>query len=332
MTITTWPVDAVSGEPLYSGRKLRQTTVSLHAAMGAASRPLGARSGIRPGTPDSIFTVSGNSWSVGLHAAVIDAVPAGEAGAYGYANDAVVTGTIDAAHASLTRWDLVYAELSDPAESAGTGAPRVEIKYLAGQADETPSNGFPATPARSFPLMRVVRPMNGGGNATAVPIAPFSAAAGGLVPFRSEAELRDWGAPNGTQAVALDTGNLFLRAGGAWLGGLVDLSTLALSSGIALSAGGGYIVRRGNQIELNVRITRTFKLVGSGAETLFTVPVGLRPANPEPVAIYVTSGVGRGFGWGFIDTNGLLTVAAPFMDSTSVTGAVTIVAKSVYKV
>jgi hypothetical protein len=219
MTITVFPVDAVAGQPEYSGRKLRQAIVSAHAVLGTTGRPLGARSGIRSGTPDSVFSVAGTTWSVGVHVGTIDGAAAGEAGAYTYAVDAPETGPIDAASASITRWDLVYAQLTDPAESAGSGAPRVEIKYLAGTAAST----LPATPARSIPLLRVVVPQAGGGNPSAVAVAPFSASAGGYVQFRSKALLDAWTtAGKGTHATVTDDSDAakngdYVRVGSSWV-------------------------------------------------------------------------------------------------------------------
>jgi hypothetical protein len=185
MGITVWPVDAVGGAPEYSGRDLRQA-LSPALAGATATRPLGALSGVRPGTPADTVEVSGSTWTCHPHAGVIDGQSAAEAGPYWYAVDADVTGSVDAANATNPRMDLIYARVSDPAESDGSTDPEVEILYLAGTAASSPTP--PATPARSIPLAVLNVPKVGGGATTVTWVAPYMAAPGGLVYVRTGAE------------------------------------------------------------------------------------------------------------------------------------------------
>jgi hypothetical protein len=185
MGITVWPVDAVGGAPEYSGRDLRQA-LSPALAGATAARPLGALSGVRPGTPADTVEVSGSTWTCHPHAGVIDGQSAAEAGPYWYAVDADVTGPVDAANATNPRQDLIYARISDPAESDGSTDPEVEILYLAGTAASSPTP--PATPARSIPLAVLNVPKAGGGATTVTWVAPYMAAPGGFVYVRNATE------------------------------------------------------------------------------------------------------------------------------------------------
>lgn len=185
MAITVWPADAVTGAPSYTGRKLRQTNAP--ALAGATSaRPLGARSGVRPGTPTTTVAATSTTWTVTPHAGVIDGEASAIAGPYWYAVDANVTGSVTAAHATLPRKDLVYVQLSDPAEGDGSGAPGVAVLYTAGTAAASPS--APATPARSIALAEIAVPQSGGGSPTVSFVAPYVTGPGGVIPVRNTTE------------------------------------------------------------------------------------------------------------------------------------------------
>lgn len=186
MALRVWPADAVSGAPLYSGRMLRQSLVAPLLAGATSARPLGARSGVRPGTSASTVTATSTTWTCLPHAGVLDPQTAVEAGPYGYAVDAAVTGSVTAANATNPRVDIVYVQLSDPAEGDGTSAPGVTVAYLAGTAAATPA--APTTPARSMVLAQISVPASGGGSPSVTWVAPRTAAAGGIIPCASAAD------------------------------------------------------------------------------------------------------------------------------------------------
>jgi hypothetical protein len=193
LTISVWPVDAVNGAPQYSGRKLRQTTNAPFLSGASSSRPLGARSGVRPGTPSSTVTATSTTVTVGAFAGVIDGEAAGEAGPYTFSSDSAVTFTsstsdvFPAANASNPRLDIVYVQVSDPAEGDGSTVPGVAVRYLAGSPAGSPT--APATPARSFVVAQVNVPKAGGGTPTVSFTSPIAVAAGGVVPVQSITEL-----------------------------------------------------------------------------------------------------------------------------------------------
>jgi hypothetical protein len=224
MTITVYPADAVSGTPNYSGRMLRQTMAVAFAGASAA-RPLGARSGVRPGTPSSTVTATSTTWTVQPHAGLLDLETALQASAYAYSSDAAVTGTMTAANATNPRVDVIWVTVNDAAESDGTSAstpPNVAFGYSAGTAAASPvapgvGQGSPAVPTRSMIIAQINVPVSGGGSPTVTWIAPYCAAAGAprLVNTLSQAGT---GMYNGEPIMTLDTGIPYwwYATGGAW--------------------------------------------------------------------------------------------------------------------
>lgn len=178
-TINCWPFDAVSSAPNYTGEMLRQTTGGVFGGKTAA-RPLGARSGVWPGTSTSVVSISGTTVTVGSHGGVLDLEASATAGPYVYAVAVAPTLTINAANATNPRIDLISLQLSDPAEGDGTSVPSVVAVYTAGTAASIPAP--PAAPARSLTLAQVNVPHSGGGAATITFAAPYAVAAGGILP------------------------------------------------------------------------------------------------------------------------------------------------------
>jgi len=189
MSERTWPVDAVGGAPRYSGRALRQLH-SPYLAGATAADPFGARSGVRPGTATGLVTATSTTWRCGMHAGVLDEQPAVEAGPYTYAIDAAVSGAMNAADASNPRTDRVYVQITDAAEgnAAENTPPSVTVKYLAGTARADAP--VPALPPRSMRLARINVPKQGGGSPTVTFEAPYSVAAGGVLPVPTVDELK----------------------------------------------------------------------------------------------------------------------------------------------
>lgn len=186
MVDTLWPANAVAGAPSYSGRMLRQTGAPAFAGATSA-RPLGARSGVRPGTPSSTVTATSTTWTCQPFAGVADVMTAAEASAYGFAFDAVATGAVTAAHATLTRKDIIYVSVADPAESIGA-TPSVTRKYLAGTAGSGVAPSVPGA-ERGFVIAELNVPISGGGAPTVTWVAPYSAGAGAVIPFNTKAQL-----------------------------------------------------------------------------------------------------------------------------------------------
>jgi len=184
MSNRVWPVDAVSGAPEYSGRALRQTQMAPLLPAATTARPLGTRSGVRPGTSPTTVTATTTTWTCRPHAGILDVLPAAEAGPYGYAIDADATGSMTPPNATNPRRDILFVQLTDPAESTGGTAPGVVLDYAAGSPAASPT--APAAPARSLVLAEINVPAVGGGNPTVTWVAPVLQS--GIWPVRNVTE------------------------------------------------------------------------------------------------------------------------------------------------
>lgn len=225
MTITVHPVNAVTGAPAYSGKTARQAMGTAYAGATTA-RPLGAMSGVRPGTPTGTVTATPTVWTVNPHAGILDLQTSATAGPYQYAIDAAVTGAVTAANATNPRKDIVYVKLDDPAEADGSAVPAVTVLYLAGTAAAVPAP--PATPARSMVLAVINVPVSGGGSPTVTFTAPRLTAAGGIYPCRTTTE-RDaitWATAE-SPLWADVAGALYRNAGAGWVAAATATATRA---------------------------------------------------------------------------------------------------------
>jgi hypothetical protein len=165
------PLDATSGSPAFTAQQTRQA-LSVLAGPAPAGRPLGARSGVRLGTPTTTAFLSGTgstTWNVGAHSGVLDTQTAAAAGPYYYATDGSDTGAITAANASNPRIDILYVKVNDNVQDS-SGLTSGQVLYLAGTAAASPTQ--PATPARGMAIARINVPTSGGGSPTVTWIAP----------------------------------------------------------------------------------------------------------------------------------------------------------------
>jgi hypothetical protein len=169
----------------------------------SAARPLGGRSGVRPGT-SGLGSATSTTWTVNPHAGALDLEASSAAGPYLYSvDDTSNTGTVTAADATNPRIDLVYVTLNDPAEGDGSSAPGAVFGYAAGVAASSPS--APATPARSMALFTINVPKSGGGSPTTTDVAPFTSAAGALTIVRTQADRDAMPLHDGKGVYRLDT-------------------------------------------------------------------------------------------------------------------------------
>lgn len=212
MAITVYPADAVNGAPVYSGQSLRKT---LGVLLGGATsvRPLGGRSGIRPGT-GAVGSATTTTWTIAPHAGALDLELSASAGTYFYAVDAAVSGALMAPNATLPRKDILYVTLNDPAEGDGSALPAVVTGYLAGAAAANPA--VPAAPARSLVVSVLTVPASGGGQPTAVN-GQYTSAAGADTLVNSVAELNALPTHEDKRAFCLYDGAQALFSGGRWL-------------------------------------------------------------------------------------------------------------------
>lgn len=175
MTAICLPIDASGGSPSFPAAQHRVAMAAL--MQGRTDRPLGAQSGVRPGSDPVITLPTTTSWQVTPFAATADPGTALTVGPYLVAFTASVTGAVNAASASNPRIDRLDVQVPDD-PSGGTTAPT--IVYTAGVAAASPS--VPAAPARSFPLATISVPKAGTGSPSVTSKFPRAAAAGGVTP------------------------------------------------------------------------------------------------------------------------------------------------------
>lgn len=271
MVLRIWPADAVAGAPSNTGRSLRQALMSLIGAGVTAARPLGGRSGVRPGTPSSTVTATATVWTVKPHAGMLDVQAAAEASPYSYAVDANVTGAVTAANATNPRIDLVYVQLADPAEGDGTAAPGISILYLAGVAAASPV--APALPARSMALARLNVPKTGGGAPSVSWIAPYLQS--GIWTVRGTTERNELG------GLATLENPVYVWRADAELGSELEVTT---GGDVWVRAAGGY---RDSWEQRREELSKTSIAGGSTSEVLLAA---LGPVTIPETGRYLISG------------------------------------------
>lgn len=150
------------------------------------TRPTGARSGVRYGTPTTTVSLSGFNGTIKPHSGVMDVQTAAAAGPYFYAVTANETFTVSAAHATLPRVDIVTIRINDDVEDS-SGLESATTHYKAGTAAASPVAPSPDT-TRELIIATIAVPASGGGNPVVSWVAPYAVAAGGIIPVRTTTE------------------------------------------------------------------------------------------------------------------------------------------------
>ncbi|MFJ2174323.1 hypothetical protein ACIOHE_15595 [Streptomyces sp. NPDC087851] len=171
----------VAVEPLWingvavDGLRLRRFHTLLSMTNGS---PLGARQGVIPGTNGLNVTLSGSTLSVGSGSAWV--YQAGQ-GLYGVTLGSA-TATLDPAHATLARIDLLYLRVWDNSVD-GSGLNTADVVYLAGTASATPVVPTPAGTQIYLRIATISVPASGGGSpSVSQSVRPWTVAPGGILP------------------------------------------------------------------------------------------------------------------------------------------------------
>lgn len=196
MTITLLAPDGVA----VTAQQERQARAAMFG--GFPTRPLGGRSGYRPGTTADTLTATSTTWTLKPCALHIDPGATTTQGMYGWASDANITGSVTAADATNPRVDIVYLQISDSTSGDGSGAVTYAPQYLAGTPAVTPA--APALPPRSFLLGTISVPKSGGGSPTATVNPVYCVAAGGVLPVSSQSEVDALTMYDGRAVIRLD--------------------------------------------------------------------------------------------------------------------------------
>lgn len=158
----------------YSSGEMRRAETMSAMANGAAA---GALTGVRPGDPGFLVTLSG--MSINVAAGVASLFWAGQGVYRAYSSAAVTSLTVATAHASLTRIDLVYLRVYDNGVDA-SGQLKADVLYLQGTA----GSGVAPTPAGTqiyIPLASINVPP-GSTTPSATDLRPYAIAPGGITP------------------------------------------------------------------------------------------------------------------------------------------------------
>jgi hypothetical protein len=175
------PIDASAGSPSFPAAQHRVAQAALLTQKGG--RPLGARSGLRPGSQPAV-TVTATQFTVTPFVATIDPMTALTVGAYLVAFLANETGGINAADSSNPRVDRLDVQVPDDPPGA---SPRVAtIVYTPGLAAASPS--APAAPPRSIPLGTISVPKATTGSPSFTTSFSFTVACGGILPTSGTAD------------------------------------------------------------------------------------------------------------------------------------------------
>ena len=141
--------------------------------------PLGARSGILPGSNGFNVTLSGTTITVGTG---IGSLYFAGQGIYRIAMTSTSNLTLNAPHATLPRIDLVYLRVWDN-NVDGSGQTTADVVYLAGTASSTPSAPTPSGTVIFMRLAHITVPASGGGSPTVnTTVRPITVASGGILP------------------------------------------------------------------------------------------------------------------------------------------------------
>ncbi|MER7153754.1 hypothetical protein [Streptomyces lydicus] len=160
----------------YDGIELRRAAILGVMSNGST---YGGRSGVRPGDPGLITTLSGTTINVSAGAGWVWYTGQGT---YRAALPTAWTGTLQAAHATLSRIDLVYLRVWDNAVD-GSGLTQADVVYLPGTASSTPVIPTPAGTQIGFYLATInVPPVGGGSPSVSLSVLPRTVAPGGILP------------------------------------------------------------------------------------------------------------------------------------------------------
>ncbi len=261
---------------------------------GDALDALRVRAGVRPaGANPGQVTVSTNSVTVQPFQAVVAERENPTAGPYLVTLEAVQTLPLPAAHPSLARTDLVAAEVADDG---------FVVKLYVGEPLTNPVPPVPST--KTFlPLAQIsVKP---GQQPAVTDLRKFTAAAGGILPVRTAAELPTAAqASPGQFAYRLDSGELQVFRAGGWQRFKQPRNQwqpLPLSSGwTPYTAGGvdyhppGWLVGEDGWVHLRGMLKRPDNISATSIQIAALPPAGSGTPVSVPAAQTVLIAMGGG--------------------------------------
>lgn len=161
----------------YDGLSMRRGDILTGMHDGTA---LGVRAGVRPGGSGLNVTLAGTTITVAPGVAFVQ-YQSGQ-GVYRACLASSTNLTLSAAHATLSRIDLVYLRVWDTLVDA-SGQKLADVVYLAGTAASSPVAPVPSGTQIYIPLATITVPPSGGGSASvSTAVTPYTVAPGGILP------------------------------------------------------------------------------------------------------------------------------------------------------
>jgi hypothetical protein len=194
-------------DPIFVGGGVTSPTDARLAVAGllaAGSTAGAARPGIMygPGGPFGVTGTSTMAYSVAAGQGVV--VRSASGGAYVGGNDGAVTVTTTASPPSGSRYDVIYLQFVDTELDGATSVGQLGVV----QGTNSGSPTVPAVPTGAIAIATALVPSSASRTDTGVTItqvAPYTAARGGVVPFRSATEQSAATVYEGFPAYRLDT-------------------------------------------------------------------------------------------------------------------------------
>ncbi|MFJ8016250.1 hypothetical protein [Streptomyces sp. NPDC096339] len=197
----------------YDETELRKMDSQLTMATSTAAM---GRGGVRPGDPGLAVSLAGTT--VNVSAGVGIATRSGQ-GSYRFQLAATSPGTLSAAHATLTRIDLVYARVWDNAVDS-SGLTKADTVYLAGTPSGSPVAPSPGATEIYTVLATITVPSVAGGGTAAATVSTtarqVTVAPGGILPVTSAADIALAGLYAGQARYNTVRGVLEFWSGSAW--------------------------------------------------------------------------------------------------------------------
>lgn len=197
----TW-INAPGGDgPTYDSEELRRATGFTLAKSGTPGK---ARSGLL-GVGEMELSLSGTTVRLGAGGCAV----ATDKGTYitGFAAVTAVD-TLTPADVTNPRRDRVVVEILDPDNGGGAGR-RGQARVITGSPNATAATGGGFPPEPSGPVLTIGYvdvPRSGAGSPSVTMSAPYTAAAGAVIPVRNAAEMNALPKWNGAQCARLDLG------------------------------------------------------------------------------------------------------------------------------
>ncbi len=240
MALINPPLGLQNAGATHTAAMLRTVLAGLQAGNFSAATNLRARGGIHPtlGT-EFVVTQAGSPNMTVLCGSGVASVPGSESGTQGNylcINDASVTLTVTAAHATLARIDIVVLNVRDQFYSGSSNDSQLQV--IAGTPASSPV--APSAPANSITIAQIAvgAAVSSIVNANITDLRFYCAAAGGVINARTEATRPASAEIAAGQFVwSMDTGRMHLWDGTAYnqvFPGLNKISETILSGTSAL--------------------------------------------------------------------------------------------------